>query len=589
MDIKIKENTLLKRFFLKEYSFKLVAALGFIISLILLIVSFKLFGSFYESNDDPRFVLAMKGLATPKPFDNFYYLYTLTVYAYIELYKLFPDVAWYGYSMFLLLLGTLFNVFITIYLFFKNKLSFLFIILIFITFYFLIFIQNVYLINFTRPSILSTASFVALLSALYLEGEILIKNRWILIFPSIIYILGHLTRVDGGYLGLVIGLCFSFCVILYKKNIFTYLVKFILPVLGFVAIIMIFNTYSYRSNLRNKDYFEKIGLVIKIVDNQNPLTYHPINIQDTVAHDALIKAMYWGDNEIITIDLFNRIIQGPYLFNNNFAKSKASITKFIRSMDEENKIAWNLNLAFILIMLAWFITSFKTHYKVFLKFILLQLFFIMLVLVMSYYMKLPERVFNPLLVLLTLFNVLILSSILSSNKIFLYLISITIFAILLLSIPGYLNANEKLIDRANLVGNINQRVVNDINSQFHNTILIPLTVRAWCIHDNSDPIREINFKNNNSFVYLSIDFSLAPETKDQLIAKFGTSNHSELFKRISCMNNVIFISNEPYNNFIRVYYYYLYNQNFTFEKVITSDDIFEKETGIGYYRLRSKI
>src|ERR1019366_7388717 len=142
----------------KEYDFKIVASIGFIISLILLVFSYKYFGSYFEMNDDPRYVMAMKGFASPLPYDNFVSVYKLTVDLYITLYKHFPNTGWYGLSMFLLLWGALFNIYITIYLAAKNRINYFLILIIFVAFYFLVFFQNVYWINFTRPSILVTRS-----------------------------------------------------------------------------------------------------------------------------------------------------------------------------------------------------------------------------------------------------------------------------------------------------------------------------------------------------------------------------------------------------------------------------------------------
>ena len=137
-----------------QYNFKIVSGIGFLISLILLVVCYQYFGSYFEMNDDPRYVMAMKGFASPLPYDNFVSVYKVTISLYILLYKYFPNVGWYGYSMFLLLLGSLFNFYITLYLFAKNRISFPLIISIFIAFCFGIFFQNIYWINFTRPSIL---------------------------------------------------------------------------------------------------------------------------------------------------------------------------------------------------------------------------------------------------------------------------------------------------------------------------------------------------------------------------------------------------------------------------------------------------
>ena len=128
----------------KGYNFKIIAVIALSISILVLTVSYLYFGAYFETNDDPRFVMAMKGFASPLPFYNFVSLYTFTGYLYAKLYELFPDVAWYGFSMFLLLCGSLFNFFIMLYLAAKQRISLSLIIVIFIAFYFSVFFQNSY-------------------------------------------------------------------------------------------------------------------------------------------------------------------------------------------------------------------------------------------------------------------------------------------------------------------------------------------------------------------------------------------------------------------------------------------------------------
>jgi hypothetical protein len=125
-----------------------------------------------------------------------------------------------------------------------------------------------------------------------------------------------------------------------------------------------------------------------------------------------------------------------------------------------------------------------------------------------------------------------------------------------------------------------------MNNSFTNIIFIPTNLRSWEIHTATDPIKEINFKNKNCYVYLTIELSLAPETQDQLLDKFGTTDHSKLFKKISTMSNVVFISDDNFNDFLKKYYHYIYNQDYEFEKVDTVPSPYYQYTGLNYYRLK---
>ena len=116
----------------KIYNFNIIALAGFIIPLILLVFSYDYFGSFFEMNDDPRYVMAMKGFASPVPYNNFVSVYIFTSDLYIWLYKQALQIPWYGLSMFIMLWGALFNIFIAIYLIACKRINLTGIILIFL-------------------------------------------------------------------------------------------------------------------------------------------------------------------------------------------------------------------------------------------------------------------------------------------------------------------------------------------------------------------------------------------------------------------------------------------------------------------------
>jgi hypothetical protein len=201
-------------------------------------------------------------------------------------------------------------------------------------------------------------------------------------------------------------------------------------------------------------------------------------------------------------------------------------------------------------------------------------------------MKLPARVFNPLLVVLTISNILILLTQFSfERRNYYFLLTVPLF-VTLFSIPQYAKATKNILKGYGNFGRINKAVFDDMNKRFENTVFIPTDVRSWEMHNATDPIREINFQRKNCYVYLSIELSLAPETQDQLEDKFGTADHSKLFQIISEKSNVVFISSESYINFLRGYYYYLYNQSYYFEKVFQDDPTFSSSTGLNFYRLK---
>lgn len=572
----------------REYDFKIVAALGFLISLLLLVFCYKYFGSYFETNDDPRYVMAMKGFASPLPYDNFVSVYKFTVDLYIALYKHFPSVGWYGLSMFLMLCGALFNMYIILYLAAKERINFLLILVMFIAFYFLVFFQNVYWINFTRPVVLVTTSFIMLLTVLYLNIETLIKYKWILIFPIVTYILGHLTRLDAGYLGFVFGFAFSVLIIFKQKPLVPFFLKFIIPVVCFILLVKAADVSSQKKSTRNHDFLEKTEIIRQLFDYKNAAAYIPKDTKDTVTYNAMMLARYCSDDKIISVEYLKKLTNGsPLLESGNKKKFDDEFGAFTKSLENENSLAKKINYSLLAVLIIWLLVSVKKNYFDFLKVILFSLFFLGVIMGMSYYMKLPARIFNPLIVMLTLGNLIFAFSFFRFDKKQFYYVLILPAFIILIGVPAYAKSNNKLIIEYNQYGRMSHAMMDDMNNSFSNTIFIPTNVRSWNMHHATDPIKEINLKNKNCYVYLSIELSLAPETKDQLIDKFGTDDHSKLFKKISEMNNVVFISDDNYNNFLRAYYHYLYNQDYHFEKVNDDPPSFYQFTGLNYYRLKS--
>ena len=245
-------------------------------------------------------------------------------------------MGWYGYSMFFLLCGALFNFFIALYLIAIKRINFLLILLLFIAFYFLIFFQNVYWINFTRPAILATSSFIILLSVLYLNTEVLKNNKWILILPGITYILGHFTRLDAGYLGFSFGIVFGLLIIVNQKNIFPFLYKYILPVFIFILMVKLIDFTSQKKNTRNNAFLEKTEIIRQLIDYRNAAAYIPKTIKDTIAYNAMINARYCSDEKIISIDFLKQLTnESPLLERGNEKKFDDEFGSFTKSLGEE--------------------------------------------------------------------------------------------------------------------------------------------------------------------------------------------------------------------------------------------------------------
>ena len=93
-----KENSKLNSDLKKEINFSIITLIGFLSSLLLIVFTYKYFGSYFEMNDDPRYIMAMKGFASPVPYNNFVSVYKFTSDLYIWLYKNYPNTGRHHYD-----------------------------------------------------------------------------------------------------------------------------------------------------------------------------------------------------------------------------------------------------------------------------------------------------------------------------------------------------------------------------------------------------------------------------------------------------------------------------------------------------------
>jgi hypothetical protein len=345
-----------------------------------------------------------------------------------------------------------------------------------------------------------------------------------------------------------------------------------------------------KDKIRNHDFVEKAEIIRQLIDYRNIAAYVPKDVQDTIAYNAMMYQRYCNDDKIFNVDYFKKLTnKSPLLESGNDKKFDDEFGAFTKSLDNENSAAKMLNYGLFIVFLIWLFAGMKNNYVNFIKYILFLTGFLIIVAGMSYYMKLPARIYNPLLVMLTCGNIIFAFSFLRfDNKKLNYLFILPLLVVLF-SIQGYAKSNSKLISDYKQYGRINKMIVDDMNTSFSNTIFIPTNLRSWEMHSATDPVKEINLMNKNSYVYLTIELCTAPETNDQLIDKFGTKDHAKLFKNISEMNNVVFISTDNFNNFLRAYYHYLYNQDYSFEKVKSESASFYQYTGLDYYRVKKQL
>src|SRR4029079_13925818 len=96
----------------------------------------------------------------------------------------------------------------------------------------------------------------------------------------------------------------------------------------------------------------------------------------------------------------------------------------------------------------------------FLKYFSWQLFFLMLITGMSYFMKLPARIFNPLLVMLNLGNLIFIAAILKFKNTRLYYFILLPCLFIMIGIPDFVKSNNTFITFYKETGEVNKMMMD---------------------------------------------------------------------------------------------------------------------------------
>lgn len=455
---------------------------AFFLPIALLYVSYHFLGSYFETNDDPRYVMAMKGLVTPKPYNNFVSVYRFTSDWYIWLYKHFPTIGWYGWSMFLLLWGALVNLFFALTYYLKGRLHWWGILLVFCAAYFLLFLQNVYWINFTRPALLTTGSSMMLVFAI-LGSKDYKKEALVFGFAYVVFVLGHLTRLDAGYLVFLFCAMFVLLFSLFGRKSFKRLIYSIAPFAVIILAIQVSDTFTLKT--QNHEFLEKTRLIKDYNDYRNFETQGKRqfqNIRDKLAYFAAVEAFYLTDNNVVNIE-FLKTLTGNSVFEKDINRERLS--KSFKPLYE--RVVSDCYPLFLLNLIFFLSAALKFDRRNirdcgwgFAGYILFQLFFVSLIVAMMIFMKLPSRIFSPMFVIFTLCNFIALMEsedhqLTRSSK-----TAVIVVALIgLVFIPKYVSLTEYLVRDSARFGEVNTHMVDDMNMNFKNTIFIPTAQRAW--------------------------------------------------------------------------------------------------------------
>jgi hypothetical protein len=499
---------------------------------LLIVIAFYIFSGFlfgftYESNDDPAFENCLRGAYWNTPISNFYFYYRGIALLFVWLYRYIDiGINWYGYS---LIVANAISCLILVYLIYRKTNNIFFCVL-----FLMVFIQNVFLVSFTRVSII--LSFASLL--LYTNADLFKRQKRFRIMSVLLFLWAFLMRPNAGVLGFILIIPF----LIYEQGLTKKMILksslLLIPLLaGIFSNILI-------SNIQDKDYTISIKEVSKYTF---PIIDYHYDLNSQTVKDKLIvfelQNWFFYDKEAITVKNLEHLID---LRKSTFP----TIQKIInRSLELINLI---IHKPIVLFYLALFLSLllYKKLYS--LVNIVLILYYLGLIAAISIFTKIEYRVIFPLLSIIILFFILSFSKhfldiVNEKRKLSVVLLSLLIFTFIFQMNLYYSKRVEfnKILMSQNLslpdsLYGKNLLLLKDPKFNFrplkftelnHDLVLIP--AKGWVAYNKAGYDYQLeNFGNNN----LADIFNQISNRSDYLIVSDSSSNRSLL--RILKMNQI---------------------------------------------------
>lgn len=238
----------------------------------------------------------MLSICISEPIDKFYTNHILTYQLYKFLYAQFGNISWYGWIFYSYIFITSILLFYYLSILFRNlyKTKYLLFLWICCTFFLLLWVENVFLLNFTKISILITGLSALLLDEIVQSSHYKKSFKVIWIFClSILLLIGTLTRTE------IIGVLFfpfTFYTLRHirKPKIFFGLAS-IFIMNGILFTVIFFNQVDEEIKIKT----DKVKNILSITEGKNTNDSYFI---DKAQEDIRYKALwlyYWPDSTLI--------------------------------------------------------------------------------------------------------------------------------------------------------------------------------------------------------------------------------------------------------------------------------------------------
>ena len=470
-----------------------------------------IFGFTYESNDDPAFENMLRGVYWNTPITNFYFYHRGIAVIFVWLYQnLDIGINWYGFS---LILSNFLSVFIISVLIQKRTGNFLFVIL-----FLMINLQNVFLVSFTRVSLLLSFSAFLLLHFSYL-----LKYKKILIVGSLlIFLWAFLMRPNTAYLAFILLIPFLYSGKLnfhFFKSISYLLIPFL------IGISLLFVVNNVQDKVFTKDLKNAAKITFPILDYQADVKTTTIEEENAVFE---IKNWFFFHKALLNTDLTKDLLGSSFIETYSFNRL------FDRTMALSYKIIFKPFFFFLLVLVLIFTILSKQNR---ITGILILLYFFSVLLSISMLLKMEFRILIPILTICLLFFIFYFSKRIT-NLVKKEKLRSTIVGVLILGV--FVFQSYLYYTRSSANPPKSQLANQDLYQKTHNKTVFLMSD----VFFNYEPLKFIPFSQNISLVPLTGWISYNEQTYKFQLTQFGTNDIISIFDKIKNRNDYIFVASE---------------------------------------------
>lgn len=548
------------------------------VSLALYLISFFAFGFHFGWLDDVLVYHVMHGTFSGRPTFNFFENFRLVGHAISWFYGLSATINWMGVLLYgLSFLSTVTILKIVVDSLRNAEIRLHISILIGILFYSAFLLENVVFINYTRVAILSMGA--GLLLMLYmLQNYTGVKGFVLAVAGLFLFSVGYLIRPEVALFPLSVFGVLAVIVAVGKKVVWSKFLAYSLAILMTVAVVKIDDHYD---NLPTYEEFKKYRPhITKLLDANYVLDRREMNLtqEDEVRLNA-VGLWYYMDKQQVGIQYLDSLTQGVRWELPPLKRWSERITTQWKHAQRYTKAYhWGYNYHFkiigyvafnIVLMFIWGIQLLKKQISV--QTYLLKSFytslFLALVLGVLVVFKMEDRVLSPFFII-HLLGYLLLDGVISSAMVAKKAgQSIVLLALVTVSVFGtkrvYGLSQEKKAEVEN-----QQRLMEELNSKFHDKIILYDIWTIGYIHGNPFSVPPLDTSRNVHFAFG--EYFMSPSANYSAKAKriCRSDSHSEFF---DCLcerkTDVIFFHSQIRILLLEEYFSKLYGKRLIFKKM----------------------